>query len=94
MSAKIPLSGLSHGELEALAERLLAENDVLKQALVELRAEVATLKGVKGRPKVRLSGMEKGTTNLLTSARTPGWSLPRAKASTWPPMMSGISIGD
>src|SRR3712207_2320451 len=34
------------------------------------------------------------STNLLTSARTPGWSLPRAKASTWPPRVSGISIGD
>jgi predicted ATPase len=33
-------------------------------------------------------------TNLLTSARTPGCSLSRAKASTWPPMVSGISIGD
>jgi hypothetical protein len=44
-----------------LAERLLAENAALKQALAELRAEVATLKGVKGRPKVRPSGMEEGT---------------------------------
>src|SRR5918998_3254523 len=61
MSAKIPLSGLSRGELEVLAERLLAENAALSQALAELRAEVATLKGVKGRPKVRPSGMEKGT---------------------------------
>ncbi len=60
-SKKISLSGLPRGELEALAERLLAENDALKQALAELRAEVATLKGVKGRPKVRPSGMEKGT---------------------------------
>ena len=60
-SAKIPLSGLSRGELEALAERLLAENAALKQALAELRAEVATLKGVKDRPKLRPSGMEKGT---------------------------------
>src|SRR5215218_6029691 len=58
---KITLSGLPRGELEALAERLLAENAALRQAIAELRAEVATLKGLKGRPKVRPSGMEKGT---------------------------------
>ena len=60
VSTKIPLSGLARGELEALAERLLAENAALRQAIAELRAEVATLKGVKDRPKVRPSGMEKG----------------------------------
>jgi hypothetical protein len=60
-SEKITLSGLPRGQLEALAERLLAENAALKQALAELRAEVATLKGVKGRPKVRPSGMDQGT---------------------------------
>src|SRR5215211_4600720 len=58
---KISLSGLPRGELEALAERLMAENAALRQATAELRAEVATLKGVKGRPEVRPSGMEKGT---------------------------------
>ena len=58
---KITLSGLSRGELEALAERLLAENAALKQAIAELRAEVATLEGVKDRPELRPSGMEKGT---------------------------------
>jgi Transposase IS66 family len=58
---KISLSGLPRGELEALAERLLAENAALRQAIAELRAEVAMLKGVVGRPKVRPSGMEKGT---------------------------------
>ena len=58
---KIPVSDLSRGELEALAERLLAENAALKQALAELRAEVATLKGVKGRPAIKPSGMDQGT---------------------------------
>src|SRR5690349_21616292 len=58
--AKIPLSSLPRGELEALAERLLAENDALRRAIAGLKAEVATLKGVKGRPKLKPSGMEKG----------------------------------
>src|SRR5688572_15077749 len=58
---KIRLSGLPRGELEVLAEQLLAENAALRQAIADLRAEVATLKGVKDRPKLRPSGMEKGT---------------------------------
>jgi hypothetical protein len=59
-SGKISLSGPPRAELEALAERLLAENDALRQAIAELKAEVATLKGVKGRPKLKPSGMGKG----------------------------------
>src|SRR3954465_9186552 len=58
--AKIPLSSLPRGELEALAERLLAENDALKQAVADLKAAAATLRGVKGRPEGTPSGMEKG----------------------------------
>ncbi len=58
---KFSLSGLSRGDLEALAERLLAENAALKQAVADLRAEVAALKGVRGRPVIRPSGMEQKT---------------------------------
>jgi hypothetical protein len=57
---KITVSGLSRGQLEALAERLLAENAALKQAIAKLREGVAKLKGVSGRPKMKPSGMEKG----------------------------------
>jgi hypothetical protein len=58
---KITLSSLPRDRLEALAERLLVDNAALKQAVAELRAEVATLKGLKGRPTVKPSGMERGT---------------------------------
>jgi Transposase IS66 family len=58
---KTPISDLPRGELEALTERLLAENAELKQAVAELRAAVAQLKGLKGRPKLKPSGLEPGT---------------------------------
>src|SRR4051794_36777251 len=55
---KIPLSELSRGDLEALTERLLAENAALKQVVADLRAEIVRLKGVTGRPAIRPSGAE------------------------------------
>src|SRR3954451_16347880 len=58
---KIALSGLPRGELEALVERLLEENAARRRAVAGLQAEVATLKGVKRRPEVKPSGMEKAT---------------------------------
>src|SRR3954453_8652832 len=75
-SGKITLSGLPRGELEAVAGRLLAENAALKRTIAELRAEVATLKGVKGRPKMKPSGMDEGTEPAPAESRGRG-----AKAS-------------
>jgi hypothetical protein len=72
-SEKLSPSGLSRGELEALIEHLLAENVALKQMVAGLRAEVAQLKGVKGKPMVKPaakpSGMEQATKPPTSSRR-------------------------
>ena len=61
--AKSPkdMSGLGLDELKALLVQALEENARLKAENAELREEIARLKGLKGRPKLRPSGMEKGT---------------------------------
>jgi hypothetical protein len=67
------LSELSRSELEVLLVRQFEDISVLKQLVSELREEVARLTGLKGRPNIKPSGMDKGTEPAKPAPKEKRW---------------------
>ncbi len=61
MPSPTTLSDLSRPELEARVVELSVELADVKRILNDQREEIARLKGLKGRPTIKPSGMDKGT---------------------------------
>ncbi len=60
MAESLPdIEALSLDDLKGLVLRQLEEIAALKSEIAVLREEIARLKGLKGRPKIKPSGMDK-----------------------------------
>lgn len=82
MSDLPEITGLSNGELQQLVVKLLGKIADLERIVAEQREEIARLKGLKGRPKIKPSGMEDGASPKSSrrgERRRRGKSAPRVR---------------
>jgi hypothetical protein len=77
------LDGLSSVQLRELVVMLLGKVTALEQVVVEQRAEIARLKGLKGPPDIKPSGMDKAT-----EPAKPGWQKNRPRRGKVRPRVS------
>jgi Transposase IS66 family len=68
----LDLNNLSEGDKDALILELSAKVSELDRLVSELREEIARLKGLKGRPQIKPSGMEPATNPKPTGKRDRG----------------------
>ena len=67
----VDVAALSPGELARLVAELLGELAMLRDENAALRAEIARLKGLKGRPKLKPSGMERTSAGRAPRTQPP-----------------------
>jgi hypothetical protein len=83
VNAPEDLDGLTPVQLKELVMLLLGKVTVLEQLVVEQRAEIARLKGLKGPPDIKPSGMDKAT-----EPAKPSWQKNRSRRGKVRPRVS------